>query len=81
MKKNQVNYIHVPGYEEISAKRLWPDLQQDEKFNIYFQDEYPNEKAPCREYFFNILNTVYPEYTEKIIEHANNQRHAAEGQA
>ena len=58
LKKSKVNYIHVPAYEELSAKRLWVDLKEDTGFNIYFQDEYANEKAPCREYFFNILNTV-----------------------
>ena len=39
-KKNQINYIHVPGYEELSANRLWVDLKEDNMFNIYFQDEY-----------------------------------------
>jgi hypothetical protein len=64
LKKSKVNYIHVPAYEELSAKRMWPDLKGDEQFNVYFQDDYANEKAPCREYFFNILNTIYPEYLE-----------------
>ena len=29
LKKIKVNYIHVPSYEELSAKRLWPDLKGD----------------------------------------------------
>ena len=65
LKKNEVNYIHVPGYEELSASRLWGDLKDDKTFNIYFQDNYANQKAPCRDYFFNMLNTVYPEYLKR----------------
>ena len=42
----------------------------DAFFNIYFQDNYADQKAPNREYFFNILNTVYPEYLKSVINHA-----------
>ena len=80
MKKNEVTYIHVPNFDELSAKRLWPDLKEDKKFNIYFNDKYAQEKAPCREYFFNILNSVYPEYVTKIVTHALKQRNSAEGE-
>ena len=41
LKKNAVNYIHVPSYDELSSKRLWDDLKEDPEFNIYFMDEYP----------------------------------------
>ena len=36
LKKIKVNYIHVPSYEELSAKRLWPDLKGDNQFNVFF---------------------------------------------
>ena len=26
-KKQEVSYIHVPHYEEIAVKHLWPDLK------------------------------------------------------
>ena len=42
LKKNKVNYIHVPGYDELSASRMWKDLKEDATFNIYFQDNYAN---------------------------------------
>ena len=77
MKKNAVNYIHVPAYDELSVKRLWDDLKNDKQFNIYFQDEYPNGRYPAREYFFNILNTVYPDYMKQIMDHANKERFTA----
>ena len=60
-------------------KNLWKDLKSDKDFNIHFQDDYANDKGPCREYFFNILNTVYPEYIKQIMDHACKQRYSAEG--
>ena len=37
----------------------------------YFPDKYPAGKAPPRDYFFNVLNTLYPDYLEQILGHAN----------
>ena len=70
IKKKDVDYIHVSHYEELAVKNLWDDLKEDKDFNIYFQDEYPKDRFPCREYFFNILNTTYPEYLKQIMENA-----------
>ena len=41
---------------------------------VYFPDKLPKGKSISREYFFNILNTTYPDYLKKMIEHASNQR-------
>ena len=46
---------------------------------MYFQDEYPKDKVPNHDYFFNILNTIYPEYTKQITENAANQRFTTDG--
>ena len=80
LKKNQVNYINVPHFDELSVDKMWPTLKDDDEFNVYFQDKYPDDKGPNREYFFNILNTVHPEYLGQITEHASKQRYAAEGE-
>ena len=79
MKKKEVDYISVPDWQELSVKNLWRDLKDDENFNVYFHDEYANEKGPNREYFFNILNTVYPEYLEQVMAHASKERFTAAG--
>ena len=46
---------------------MWNDLKGDKSFNIYFQDEYPKDRMPNRKYFFDILNSVYPEYLEQVM--------------
>ena len=76
-KKYQVTYIHVPGYDELLVKKLWVDLKDDKNFNVFFQDQYPKDKGPCLEYFFNILNSVYPEYMKSIMDHASKLRFTA----
>jgi len=35
--------------------------------------------VPNREYFFNILNTVYPQYLNQIMKHASEQRYTVAG--
>lgn len=47
--------------------------------NCYFPDKYPEGKAPPREYFFNVLNTVHPNYLGQIMAHANKQRWTTDG--
>ena len=75
-----MNYVNVPHYEELSVNKLWPTLKDDDDFNIYFQDKYPDDKGPNHDYFFNILNTVYPDYLQQVTEHASKQRFTAEGE-
>ena len=62
MKKKQVDHIAVPHYDELSVKTLWPEFKKDAEFMSYFPAVFPKGKGPPREYFFNILNTLYPDY-------------------
>ena len=77
MKKTDVQYVAVPHYDELSVKALWPDIKRDPEFTQYFPDTYPAGKGPPRQYFFDILNTLQPEYLERILKHANEQRMSA----
>ena len=62
MKKAEVTEIEVPFYDELSVKAMWPMFKADQAFTKYFPDKYPVGKGPPRKYFFDILNTIYPEY-------------------
>ena len=70
----------MPQYDEIAVKALWPELKKDANFLAFFPSVYPKNKGPPREYFFNILNTLYPDYLEKIMAHADKQRYSATGE-
>ena len=62
LKKADVNYVTVTKYDEISVKAMFPMFKKDPVFMSYFPDKYPKGKNPPREYFFNVLNTLQPDY-------------------
>jgi len=80
MRKAAVVHVHVSRYDEISVKSLWPTMSKDKKFMQFFPDNYAEGKSPSRDYFFDLLNTLYPEYLAKIMAHANKERHSATGE-
>ena len=47
----------------------------------YFPDKYPPGRGPPRDYFFNKLNTLQPDFLGGLLHHANRQRNTAEGEA
>ena len=71
LKKTEVDYVTVPKYEELSVKALYPQFSKDAKFNAYFPDKYAAGKGPPRDYFFNVMNTLHPEYLKQVMSHAN----------
>ena len=58
-------------YDELAVKRLWPEMQNTRDFMKYFPDKLPKGRLPDRDYFFDIMNTVNPDYTSQLIKHAN----------
>lgn len=74
----ECRFINVPKYDELSVKGIYPLFQEDAEMMQYFPDAYPTGKGPTRDYFFTILNTVYPEYLAGLIKHANNVRNASD---
>ena len=79
-QKSAITPIQVPHYDELSVKALYPQFKEDPIFLSYFPDKYPKDKGPPREYFFNILNTLYPDYLSQVMSHANKQRMSTEGE-
>ena len=71
LKKKAVTTVEVPFFDELAVKRLWPQLKKDLDFAKYFPDSYPGDKAPSRDYFYGVLNTIYPDYLQKIMAHSN----------
>lgn len=67
-------FINVPKYDELSVKNIFPRFKDDAQMMQYFPDAFPKDKGPTREYFFTVLNTVHPEYLDRLVAHANKQR-------
>ena len=75
LELSEVHWIEVPKYEELSVKSLYPKFLGDDKMMTYFPDRLPKGRLPDRAYFFNLMNTVYPEYTQELIRVAQSNRH------
>ena len=66
-----MQHVDIPMYEELSVKNIYPMLRNNQRFQQYFPDTYAKGKGPNREYFFNLLATLEPEYLWELVEHAN----------
>ena len=71
----------MPLFDELSVINIWPMTKEDKQFMKYFPQKLPKGRVPDREYFFNILNTLYPGYVQEIIRHANAQRNSVSNDA
>ena len=80
LRKQDVAFIEVPHYDELAAKTLWPQFADDADFRQYFPDEFPKGKGPPREYFFNVLNTLQPDFLKQLLDHANKLRMTSAGE-
>ena len=60
-------FINVPKFDELSVKNIFPLFAEDGQLMQYFPDSYPKDKWPTRDYFFTVLNTVYPDYLAGLI--------------
>ena len=76
IKMSALRSINVPKFDEVSVKTIWPLIKQDPEVLVFFPDDYAKGRVPYRKYTFDILNTVRPEYVQKMIEHACTVRHA-----
>jgi hypothetical protein len=47
---------------------------------MYFPDRYPKGRTADREYTFNVLNTLRPDYVSLIIKNAYDQRNSSANQ-
>ena len=74
----ECRFINVPKFDELSVKNIYPLFAEDEQIMRFFPDAYPREKGPTRDYFFTVLNTLRPEYVERIIKHAHKVRYASD---
>jgi hypothetical protein len=77
LKTAEVHKINVPKYEELSVKNLYHDCMKDAEMSSYLPElEQSSNKLPEREFFFNILSSVKPEYLKLIIKEAEQKRYS-----
>ena len=70
----------MPKYDEVSVRNLWGKLSKDEEFMKLMPTSLPKGRYPSREYVFNCLNTLRPDYCDKVVQTANQNRFSAQTQ-
>ena len=67
LKISAVSKCNPPRYDEISVTKLYGACLEMDGMKDYFPDEYPKGRQCSREYFFSVLATLHPEYTQKLL--------------
>ena len=70
LKMTDVKTINVPRYKEISVLEIMEELKGDTQVMQYIPNITAKGKQVDRVFFFNIVNTIRPEYMHKLIEFA-----------
>jgi hypothetical protein len=75
MKMSEVRFCNPPAFDEISVKAMYDKAIKRPNMAKYFPTKYAKGRSCCKEYFYNIWNTVHPNDVKEIIAHANEQRY------
>ena len=73
-KISDVSHIIVPLLDELSVKNMLEMIKPGDAARDYFPETYWKKAKPDRTYVFNVINTVYPDYLNQLISHAQRQR-------
>ena len=74
LKRSDLKTIDVPLYDELSVKQLLPKVESNSNLMKFMPDKLPKGKTINREYFFNVMNSLYPDLVKKMIAHAHKLR-------
>ena len=72
--RNQLRPIEVPHLDELSADSLIKDVMTIPDICKFFPEQKTPVNRPDRDFFFNIINTVDPDYLSALIRHAQGLR-------
>lgn len=64
---SQIRPCNPPHYDEISVTELYQACIKMPRMAEFFPDKYPKGRTCSRSYFFTILSTLHPEYTDKLL--------------
>ena len=76
LKLQDVKFISVIKYDELSVKHLYDKFLGLNGVKDYFPSQYAKGRQCDRDYMFNVANTLHNDVVKEIVEHALKQRHA-----
>ena len=80
LKMSEVNFCNVPAFDEIGVKALYSKVIKLPGMGKYFPSSLPKGKQCCKQYMYNVWNTVYPEDVQAVLEKANANRYAIDAE-
>ena len=66
MKNDEVIWYNIPSYPELSVKRVWPQVKQNQTLLAYFPDLKPSQ-LPEKEFLYGVLCTLMPNSVRKLV--------------
>ena len=63
--------VDVGNYPEISVKKLYAEFAERETMKPYLPPKIPKSRQMDKEYFFNVVNTLFEDELKSILEYAN----------
>ena len=71
---SEVRFINVPKYPELGVRNIMALVKDDDILARYLPDNYQKKRTLDRDWFSNIVNTVYPGFFDDLIKHAQKSR-------
>ena len=56
----------IPHFPELTVRNMWKDLKNNKYFMSYMPTM-PEGKFPPKEYFYNVLNTVFDNCIPRLV--------------
>ena len=70
---NEVKHVKVPNFDEFAVKKIFPKVVNNPTIMAYIPD-LGEGRLVDREYFYDVLATLYPSYVADIIHGAYMKR-------
>ena len=74
MKESKVKKVTVPNYEEFAVNKIAKKFIKDDEICYLVPELEKKKKIKDREYFFNVVNTIYKDSIKNAVDYAIKRR-------
>ena len=73
----QLRPVEMPKYDELSVVSLIAEIMKEKELAKFFPEQRTKADLPDPQFFFNVANTMDPEYLAALLKHAHDLRFGA----
>ena len=74
MLKSDINPVDVGNFPELSIKAMYEDFSERPEVKPYMPPKINKGRQVEKEYFWNIVNTLFEDEVDAMVSHAHTQR-------